>query len=130
MNTRKLDKPVKYPSYMSFTGWGVRKLSEDELKDAFDFPLWSPWIPTIDTPIKICLTLLEAFLGDALPVPSGSIPATRTPSSPGLAPIEVRQDTWLPANNRRLPDIWADEASIKDKAAASDNKQVEHSMWD
>ena len=43
--------------------------------------------------------------------------------------IELHQDTWLPALNCRLPGLWVDEAFINDKAAASDDKKVEHSMW-
>lgn len=126
-----LDGLIRYPTHMSYTGWGIRSLSTDELKEAFDFPLWCPWIPTMRTPIKMCLTLLEGFLGDAA-LQQPATPDSAPGPSAGLEPSRQvpPSESWIPSLQRTLPGAWADASFVQAKAAKADDAPVEYSMWD
>ena len=123
-----LGREVCYHTHYSGTGWGTRRLSNDELGIAFGWPAWArkanqdhPSFPCV--PVQIMDGLLKSLVLEA---PSLSLLRTPTPR-PSVGPCDR---TWLPLIQRFLPHSWVDSSLVTEKAAKRDDARVPTHLWD
>ena len=122
-------RPVVYPTYMSRTGWGIRNLTDDELRVSFDLPDFVEWedryLKDI-VPLQLFRSVIESVLEKPRPEP----PRTRMKLTEDdtIFPASNQDVAWLESIQRWLPGTWSD-ADISDKAVKSDNSPVDFKPW-
>lgn len=125
-----LDQPVVYETCFSRSGWGVRRLTDSELAQAFDLPpyiLWESAFASSIVPIQVFRVVVDATLGVLRP-------RERHRKHPRVAsgvqitePLPVDAE-WIADLGLWLPGSWASTA-IAHKAVKSDNAAVEQYPW-
>jgi hypothetical protein len=122
-----LDSDIIYQTSFTATGWGRRKLSEDELGIAFGFPLWlrlarpsSHIFPLIPVQILLgCLRSILALSPKTSVLPIGSLgPSVGTPTC-----------TWLPSIQKYLSHEWVDSSLATDKVVKHDDADFPSHLW-
>jgi hypothetical protein len=134
----RLALPVLYPSHFSFTGFGHRSLTGDELCSAFDIPNWmkpppevlANWMDTDVFSSMLPLQLFSAVLDETVPLiaPARDIEKPTPPSvdvgdtsSHGVLLVDI---------NKFLVHSWIDPGLISEKAVKADDAGVATGMWD
>jgi hypothetical protein len=135
----KLTLPVMYPSNFSYTGFGQRLLTGEELCSAFDITNWMKSAPAVlqtwldadaFSSTMLPLQLFSAVLDETVPLIAPaleiikSIPTSKDvddASSYGIQLIGI---------NKFLVHSWIDPGLISEKAVKSDDAGVSTGMWD
>jgi hypothetical protein len=122
-----LDRPVRYATPRSTSGWAVRSLTCDELGVAFGLPsgvraLLSSRSIFPFVPIQILDACLHAFTRTLV-----SVPHFQAPVSVLVKPVTT--ETWLPLIGKFLSHSWIDSAVVTAKAAKRDDAGVPEHLW-
>ena len=65
-------RPVLYPTYMTISGWGLRKLTEEELSACFELPVYLSWSDRYIRdilPLHMFRSVLDSVLDTTSPEP-------------------------------------------------------------
>ena len=125
-----LARPIVYPTYMSYTGWGIRRLAEEELRACFELPEYVPWhdgLATAIVPIQVFRSVMDLIISRFVtPRVEPSEKRARTHST--ATRVSLPDGVWLPDIGRWLSGSWAD-VDISTKAVKSDDAEVEFGPW-
>eukprot|EP00978_Attheya_sp_CCMP212_P015777 scaffold40823_cov60-Attheya_sp.AAC.5 len=124
-----LDRPVRYPTHRSSTGWAVRHLTCDELAVAFGLPAVMRKVLTSSHVFPIVpIQILEACIRSVTRLSPGE--AHFVAPTAYIVP-DIPTLTWLPALGMTLSHSWIDpQDMITDKAAKRDDAEVHTTLWD
>jgi len=123
-----LDRPVRYPTHRSSTGWAVRHLTCDELAVAFGLPAVIRKVLTSSHVFPIVpIQILDACIRSVTSLSPGE-PHFVAPT-PYVVP-DIPTSTWLPTLKMMLPHSWIDQDMVTDKAAKRDDAEVHITLWD
>ena len=138
LDRARLDWPVVYPSHFSFTGFGRRSLTGDELCSAFDVPNWmkppsavlTNWMDTDVFSSMLPLQLFSAVLDDTVPLIAPAL-SLDTPTPPSVDVGDASSHGPLLVDiNKFLAHSWIDPGLISEKAVKADDAGVATGMWD
>eukprot|EP00978_Attheya_sp_CCMP212_P024125 scaffold75400_cov53-Attheya_sp.AAC.2 len=123
-----LDRPVRYPTHRSSTGWAFRHLTCDELAVAFGLPAVIRKVLTSSHVFPIVpIQILDACIRSITSLSPGE-PHFVAPT-PYVVP-DIPTSMWLPALKMMLPHSWIDQDTVTDKAAKRDDVEVHITLWD
>lgn len=127
-----LSTPILYQSYFSATGFGSRSLTLPELAHIFGHKTnVIPFLSHdnfINTPVQILDALLQPFLLQL----SHTEPLQRTQASriPTPPPVDDDAPVLLPNLQILLPNEWKLHELSSNKAARSDDAEIQFDKWD
>jgi len=134
----RLKLPVIYPSNFSYTGFGHRQLTGDELCSAFDIPNWMKPTPSVlqdwvDSDIfssMLPLQLFSAVLDETVLLIAPALAMTKP--APTSFDIEDASSygVQLDTINKFLVHSWIDPSLVSEKAVKADDAGVATEMWD
>ena len=133
----KLHVPVVYPSHFSYTGFGHRRLTSDELCSAFDIPNWmkpnakdlEAWLDLDLFASMLPLQLFSAALDETVPLISPAISIPKSIQSSQTFDDSSSHGIHLPAINKFLAHSWIAHGLVSEKAVKSDDAGVAIGMW-
>jgi hypothetical protein len=132
LNMDQVQKPVRYQTHFSCTGWGKRPLSFDELGVALGLSLRlrGTQLPPTALP-HIPIQIMDGVLQGAFNAIRKQVPTDKVTLGKQSAPKAKHQTrTWLPALGEFLSHDWINPDLVTDKAAKSDDAEVPTSLWD
>ena len=127
----KLNNPIVYPSTFTRTGYGQRALTNNELSFVFGFS--SEFAGLVDEnifpvpPVQVSSSLLKQFLG-CLDKPS-NVNRNASLILPTPLPVPDTAVTYLEKLKIVLPPTWKQDKLSTEKAAKSDDAEVDYSLW-
>ena len=126
-----INRPIVYPSTFTRTGYGIRPLSSEEL--CFVFGLPALFLKFVDEnifpfpPVQVSSSILKQFLG-CITSPS-NIRRNASTCIPTPLPVPDDSVTYLENLKLILPPAWKQNKRSTEKAAKSDDAEVDYSLW-
>ena len=124
-------RPILYPTYMSRTGWGLRKLNEDELSLCFELPSYLSWEDRFlkcILPLQLFRSVIDFVINQSDVNRVSTKRVSTIIEDEVVSPPTAIDACWIPSISKWLPGSWS-LAEIASEAVKSDDAPVDFTPW-